>query len=91
MHALIGNHEAMNIYGDLRYTTPEEFAAFRNDDAHDIADDLYQQHMAEKKSSTLPRLRRVSMTTYRKNWLSQFPPGYFAHRYQFGPSGIYGK
>src|SRR5437899_5638942 len=28
VHALIGNHEAMNMEGDLRYTTPGEFAAF---------------------------------------------------------------
>lgn len=28
VHALIGNHEAMNVYGDLRYVTAEEFASY---------------------------------------------------------------
>ena len=36
VHALIGNHEAMNLYGDLRYTTPGEFAAFRSGDPEQL-------------------------------------------------------
>ena len=28
VHVLIGNHEAMNLIGDLRYVAKEEFAAF---------------------------------------------------------------
>jgi len=30
VHALIGNHEAMNVYGDLRYTSAGEFASYRD-------------------------------------------------------------
>ncbi|MBN1356595.1 metallophosphoesterase [bacterium] len=31
VHALIGNHEVMNMTGDLRYTTPEEIASHGGD------------------------------------------------------------
>ncbi len=30
VHALIGNHEAMNLYGDLRYVTPADFANYKD-------------------------------------------------------------
>lgn len=33
VHALIGNHDAMNVYGDLRYVTDAEYAAFRDSDS----------------------------------------------------------
>jgi hypothetical protein len=43
VHALIGNHEAMNIYGDLRYTTPGEFAAFRTADSEQVRAAYYDR------------------------------------------------
>src|SRR2546422_4951561 len=33
VHALIGDHESMNMEYDLRYTTPGEFAAFADRDS----------------------------------------------------------
>ncbi len=91
VHALIGNHEAMNVYGDLRYTTRAEFAAFINDDPHDAADRLYAGHIEElKKTKAADGLPKFD-DAYRKNWESKFPPGLFAHRFQFSPAGIYGK
>jgi hypothetical protein len=91
VHALIGNHEAMNLYGDLRYTTREEFAAFAKDDPRNAADLLYLRHIEEQKkanpSGKLPKFDKA----YRQQWESQVPAGFFAHRYQFGPSGTYGK
>ena len=41
VHALIGNHEAMNMYGDLRYVSPEEYAAFRDEKSEKKRDLFY--------------------------------------------------
>ncbi len=82
VHALIGNHEAMNIYGDHRYVSPQEYAAFRDEKSEKTRDHFYKQHIKELKGSPPPE---------RKEWESRHPLGYFEHRYHFGPNGKYGK
>ena len=37
VHCLIGNHEAMDMYGDLRFVSPGEFSAFRPQDLESAA------------------------------------------------------
>ena len=67
VHALIGNHEAMNLYGDLRYTTPGEFAAFRSRDPEQLRAGDWD----------------------RRNIKAGHPPGWFEHRIELGPEGLY--
>jgi hypothetical protein len=91
VHALIGNHEAMNLYGDLRYTTPEEFAAFRTDRSEQVRDAFFEQHVAELKRNPPPEGLPTFDEAYRRKWDEQHPLGYFEHRVAFGPNGKYGK
>lgn len=75
VHALIGNHEAMNVYGDLRYTSAGEFAAFRDENSEKVrASELKKERPADPAQ-----------------WLAQHPLGYFEHRQQMGLGGYYGK
>jgi hypothetical protein len=83
VHCLIGNHEAMNIYGDLRYAAPEDFAAFRTSNSEQVRSHLWEEHV--KTLSARPD------TAYRKKWEDEHPPGWFEHRYEFSPQGKYGK
>src|SRR3981081_2430132 len=51
VHALIGNHEAMNVYGDLRYTSPGEFAAFRDESSEKVREAAFQkEHPADREA-----------------------------------------
>ncbi|HLH30237.1 MAG TPA: metallophosphoesterase, partial [Terriglobia bacterium] len=38
---LMGNHETMNLYGDYRYVTPDDYATFTNEKAGSRARSLY--------------------------------------------------
>jgi hypothetical protein len=88
VHALIGNHEAMNMYGDLRYTVPEEFASFRRSNSEEIRSEFYRMHEAELRSTGQGGKLNAQ---YQKEWESQFPLGFLEHRFEFGPNGKYGR
>jgi hypothetical protein len=85
VHSLIGNHEAMNVYGDLRYVTRAEFDAFRARNSRQLRDDLFGRELRELKS------RPLDEDAYRADWEDRHPPGWVEHRLGMGPSGKYGK
>lgn len=83
VHSLIGNHEAMNLYGDLRYVTPAEFAAFSGNESAAQVEALWAQETRKMKPKP--------DAAFRAKWMSAHPPGWVEHRAQFSPSGRYGK
>ena len=55
VHSLIGNHEAMNVYGDLRYVTKEEFAAYVDGKAAGNGDPVHPPGYAEHRGAFGPK------------------------------------
>jgi hypothetical protein len=45
VHSLIGNHEAMNVYGDLRYVHEGEFAAFETRSSEELRDRVFESSL----------------------------------------------
>lgn len=91
VHALIGNHEAMNVEGDLRYVSAGEYAAFVDRASARKRDAYYRQWVAALRASPPPEGLPVLDDAYRARWNAEYPLGYVEHRLAWSPQGPFGR
>ena len=90
--SLLGNHEVMNIMGDLRYVTPANFASFADSQSEQRQKTAYEEYVKWRNGhasllAELPQPMELTET----EWMARHPAGFVEHREAFGPKGKYGE
>lgn len=88
VHALIGNHEFMNVTGDLRYVHPGEYAALTTRNSDRLRDAYYRQTVQAIEARNETQEEPVVIDdAFREKWYAEFPLGYVEHRLAWQPGG----
>jgi hypothetical protein len=90
--SLLGNHEMMNIMGDLRYVTAVNYASFAEANSEERQRSAFQAYMKWRGSHAelLAELAQPLELT-EEEWMARHPAGFIERREAFGPKGSYGK
>src|SRR5277367_1235567 len=89
--SLLGNHEMMNIMGDVRYVTPANYASFADGNSEKRQKAAYEEYVKWRDSyaALLAELPQPMELT-EAEWMARHPAGFIEQRDAFAPEGQYG-
>ena len=89
---LLGNHEVMNLLGEMRDVTPAILATFADAGSEARREAAYQAYarLGAARSAVLPARPAVYRQS-REEWMAAHPPGFVEYREAFAPRGAYGR
>lgn len=88
---VLGNHEAMNLLGDNRYTTAGEYAAFADSKSAARRDRVYGANRANLEAAFRAQDPKLTTEQIKQKWMAEHPLGWVEHRLAWQPQGELGK
>lgn len=90
---VIGNHEVMNLLGDLRDATPDICAAFAGSGSAATRERAWRDYeqLIAARARTRPNETPAAYTRTSAAWLEAYPVGCIEYRQALSPRGPYGR
>ena len=90
--ALLGNHEMMNIMGDLRYVAPQVYSSFVDGESEQSRQKAYRDYvkLVKQRGQVLGRPTEIT-SELEQQWMEEHPPGFVEYREALKPEGKYGS
>lgn len=89
--ALLGNHEAMNFIGDLRYVHPGEYEAFVDRNSEKLRERVWQMQRESIEAAFAALDPPISGEEAKARWFASSRLGKIEHRIAWSPGGELGK
>jgi hypothetical protein len=91
VHALLGNHEVMRMFGDRRYASAGEYDEFKTFESEELRERAFEATAKAEAARARAEGNDFDEREFRKRFMTDNPPGSVEMFFALAPDGEYGR